>query len=195
MVEEGSPVPLRLPGEGLLYGAGRPVGPDVVGDGGRDAAEPMHRYCVPAYVNLRRREEPLVKGPARRVGEDVGNTPLVAVGGGQQRKQRVEIARRQVGMEDGDGEVVGRHGATLRPIVPVVEALSPYHAQLLRAGPSVGVLLAHSLLPPPVRSLRSSIFTTCVLSGQAGLYAQHDDLVSVTSDFACATSLVRSRGM
>jgi hypothetical protein len=62
VVEEGLPVSFRLSGEVFLYPAGCPIGPDVVGDGGRNAAEPVNRDCVPADVKLRCWEEPLVEG-------------------------------------------------------------------------------------------------------------------------------------
>ena len=62
VVQEGLPVSFRLPGERFLYHAGRPVGPDVVGDGGGNAAEPVDGDRVPADVDVGIGEEPLVEG-------------------------------------------------------------------------------------------------------------------------------------
>jgi hypothetical protein len=50
--QEGPPVSFRLSGERFLYRAGRPFGPDVVGDGGGNAAEPVDRDRVPADVDV-----------------------------------------------------------------------------------------------------------------------------------------------
>jgi hypothetical protein len=107
VVKEGLPAFYGLPGEGFLYRTDCPVGPDVAGDGGRDAAEPVNRDRVPANVEMGLWKEPLVERPAPRVYKDVARRLQIAVRGGQQREQRIEIVRRQVGVEDGDGEVVG----------------------------------------------------------------------------------------